>query len=285
MQILSLHAIRAMKRLLSRDYRGEARLFYENACATRSKVVELLGRDKDIRILDVGCGETYAATILFTGWGWRTTGIDVYWLWQSSPWRALASAAKAGPREVLKRLAHEFVCVRKYHSGLLQAAGIQMPDRLDLRHMSVNDLAFGDCEFDLVYSHAVLEHVFGLDQAMAEMKRVMKPGAVGRHAIHLFTSLSGGHDPAWGRPDEDVPESIPPWNHLLTGQSPNIGSLNCLREKDYRQSFERQFEILEWAKAREGENILTPQLRDMLSDYSEDELLTRTIEVVVRRPA
>jgi SAM-dependent methyltransferase len=44
-------------------------------------------------------------------------------------------------------------------------------------------LPFGDCDFDLVVSNQVLEHVKDHDVAFKEIRRVLKPGAA---SLHLF---------------------------------------------------------------------------------------------------
>jgi ubiquinone/menaquinone biosynthesis C-methylase UbiE len=44
-------------------------------------------------------------------------------------------------------------------------------------------LPFDDSAFDLVYSVTVFEHVMDYDTALAEIRRVLKPGGVG---VHLF---------------------------------------------------------------------------------------------------
>jgi SAM-dependent methyltransferase len=133
-----------------------------------------------------------------------------------------------------------------------------------------------------VRSIAVLEHVFDLDDSLRELARVMKPGALAVHGIHLFTSLSGGHDRAWAAPDLRPPADVRPWEHLRTGRSPSMEILNRKREAEYRESFLRYYDVIEWRRAREGEKILTPEIRRELSDYSEEELLTRAITVVAR---
>jgi hypothetical protein len=56
-----------------------------------------------------------------------------------------------------------------------------------------------------------------------------------------------------------------------------------MRERDYRREFGKYFEIVEWIPyGREGESLLTPEIRRELPDYSEDELLTKGFIVKAR---
>jgi ubiquinone/menaquinone biosynthesis C-methylase UbiE len=74
--------------------------------------------------------------------------------------------------------------------------------------MSVEDLQFGDQQFDLVYAYATMEHVPAIEQAFSEMARVTKPGGVVySHASPLWRSPFGHHK-ANLFPDH-------PWIHLL----------------------------------------------------------------------
>ena len=251
----------------------------------RSSAEKYLNRTEDIRVLDVGCGETCPITILLTARGWRCTGIDLEPVWRISPSAALSYAAKnGGVRGIIKKLVREVTVVNRTQKSILSMAGIKMPRTLDVQCASVSETSFPDAEFDVICSKAVFEHVMDMKSAVEEMYRMTKPGGIGMHWIHLFTSLSGGHDPAWAKPDTKPSKEVPPWDHLLRGRSPAMNILNHLRERDYRSLLEDHFEILEWKKDRQGEKVLTPELRKALKDYDEDELLTYGIIAVVRKP-
>lgn len=51
---------------------------------------------------------------------------------------------------------------------------------------SIEDIPFGEAQFDVMVSEAVLEHVRNLDAMVAETHRVLKPGG---HALHMFGPL------------------------------------------------------------------------------------------------
>ena len=102
--------------------------------------------------------------------------------------------------------------------------------------------------------------------------------------IHNYASLSGGHHIAWKYPDTASSAVVPPWDHLRQNRYPDIPSwINRLRERDYRQAFEEQFDILDWfPTATEGKALLTPGIRAELADYGEEELLTKGFVIVAR---
>jgi SAM-dependent methyltransferase len=75
--------------------------------------------------------------------------------------------------------------------------------RVDLFIGDMAATPFGDGQFDLIHSGAVLEHVRNLPGALREMARVLKPGGLMLHAFYPFFGFSGGHasctlDCPWG---------------------------------------------------------------------------------------
>ena len=105
--------------------------------------------------LDVGCGDGHFAANTFPG-RTLTAGIDPWW----------------GPL-------HKAVRAEKYHLPI-QALGDRLP--------------FADNTFASAFSNSVLEHIPDLPPVLAEVNRVLRPGA--RFVIttpsHLFTEYLGG---------------------------------------------------------------------------------------------
>ena len=62
-----------------------------------------------------------------------------------------------------------------------RTAGTALADQITIREMSADKLDYPDDTFDVVTAIEVLEHVTELDQALAEICRVLKPG--GRFAF------------------------------------------------------------------------------------------------------
>ena len=57
-------------------------------------------------------------------------------------------------------------------------------------------MPFDDGSFDVVTSLNSLDHVDDLDRAVAEIKRVLRPGG------HLVLVVEVGHEPTWSEPQE-----------------------------------------------------------------------------------
>jgi SAM-dependent methyltransferase len=151
---------------------------------------------------------------------------------------------------------------------------------IDIREMNAENLLFPDETFDIAVSIATFEHISNVPQAVSELSRVMKKGGVAYILIHLFTSLSGGHHFDWANPSK-----VLPWDHLRQNKYPVPVYLNKLREHEYLHLFGENFNILEVIdiSVGEGKDLLTPEIRDELAHYSEEELLKRGITIVARK--
>lgn len=154
------------------------------------------------RILEVGCGQRFAVTLLFHSLGAKVTGIDTDIVYPRLTLRVLARIAKHnGLERCLKTLARRIMFDRQYYRVLHSEAQIPLMFRgMDIRHMSATSMEFPGEDFDYVYSNAVFEHVDDPDRAAAEIQRVLKPAGVCNIGIHLFPSLSGGAQLGMGVP-------------------------------------------------------------------------------------
>jgi hypothetical protein len=117
---------------------------------------------------------------------------------------------------------------------------------------------------------------------------VLKPGGLAYIEIHLFPSLSGGHDLPWIVPGRTDLGGIQPWRHLRDKAWASPVFLNRLRERDYRVAFENtpDLQVVGWStEFTEGHAVISEQILADLPDYSVDELTKRSIVVLVRREA
>ena len=146
----------------------------------------------------------------------------------------------------------------------------------------VGALPFPNEAFDLVTSIAAFEHLLAVPTVVAELQRVMRPGSLVWVSIHLFTSLSGGHNLSFTQiPTHTVPDWIDPWDHLRRRKLPFHVPLNEWRKNQFLETFANHFEILDhYCAIREGEHLLTPALKAELSSYSRDELTCRDFVIV-----
>lgn len=273
--------------LLPRYIRTQARHDYKVFQKLLQRIKPSVCDVKDINVLDVGCGKRAPFTLLFHSLGARAVGIDIDVLTMgvdfAKYWRVLKTG---GLSKLLTRAVADIHFDRVYYRELKMVADFPLNFRgIDLREMDACQTTFEE-EFDLVVSNAVFEHVKNVSGVLEEMKRIMKPNALAHVEIHLFPSLTGGHNVLWSDPDTQqvVLGRVPPWDHLRRQQYPIESSLNKLRESDYYKLFSKDFEILKWiTEYEEPERYLTPELSLELSEYPREELLKRSIVVVVRK--
>jgi len=239
-----------------------------------------------LRILDVGCGKAFWLTLLLHSCGAHVTGIDTELARFGLSLSKYASMMRHnGLERALRTLAWDVIYARPYYRELAAVCPFTLRfDGIDVQQMDVTKLDFPDGYFDLVVSHEVFEHLLDVPAALRSLHRVMKPDGITYIYIHNYTSLSGGHHIAWKYPNTEPSTTVPPWDHLRQNLYPDIPSwINRLRMSDYQLMFEERFEILDWfSVAREGEALLTPEIRAELADYSEEELLIKGFIVIAR---
>jgi len=245
-----------------------------------------LGRLEGRRCLDLGCGKSFWLTLLLHSLGAEATGIDPEVARPGrSPAKYLSILRSNGPERSLRTLWWDLTYSRPYYRELERCCGFPLRFQgLDLRPMSAAELDFPPAGFDLAVSHEVFEHLPRVDLVLRSLRRVLKPDGLAYIYIHNFASLSGGHHIAWKYPDTEPSREVPAWDHLRENRFPEIPSwINRLRMTDFRAAFEAEFEILAWLPGdREGEALLTPELREELAAYSAEELLTKGFTVIAR---
>ena len=237
-----------------------------------------------LRVLEVGCGKAYWLTLLLHSYGAHPTGIDTEFVESGRRLGKYISILRGnGLERTLRTFVWDVFYATPYYRELAAVSPFPLCfEGVDARQMSVTELDFPDDTFDLVVSHEVFEHLLDLPAALASLRRVMKPDGITYIYVHNYTSLSGGHHIAWKYPVKEPSTVVPPWDHLRQNLHPEIPSwINRLRMRDYRQAFEEHFEILNWLPtAIEGKALLTPDIQAELSDYSEEELLTKGFIVI-----
>jgi len=244
---------------------------------------------EEVRMLEIGCGRRFGITLLFHSLGAEATGIDIDFVDPSFSLSGFLSLwKKSGFVRSAKLLFRRFLFDRTYYQTiereLEKEFGCRLrKDNIDVRRMSACSLELPGNHFDYVFSNAVFEHIRDIDKASREVSRVLIPGGIAFISIHLFPSLSGAHNMEWRRPDEKPSTSVPPWDHLRQNLFPTDIFLNRLREKDYLPVFQSRFSIIDLQSRYEGERFLTDEIRRELPDFSEEELLKRSIKVVMKK--
>lgn len=268
-------------RLLARESHplvlgARAARYWEMYNVLRRYLEKYLGTIRDKTILDFGCGIRSPMTKCLADDGAFAIGIDP----------KLGSVQYGSRRERFLRhtlytpLVHKrFLRALRYASNRSKLLDHAPP----LLVADGENLPFKSETFDGAISFSVMEHVMNLDAVLRELARVLKPDGVCAHQFHLYRSMTGGHNIEYDLKGKPVFGNVPPWAHLRGYKDKAVSGLNRLREADFREAFERFFEILEWDLEKlEGEEWLTPQIEEELDDYDRDELLRRSIFVVVR---
>lgn len=219
-----------------------------------------------LRVLDLANGRLRPQYSLLQAQGYHAFGID------------LANQLNAGLEHVAYRVLRWLYRARiKELSKRLDCDGLVCGD--------VGKLPFSDESFDLATSVAAFEHFLNVPAVVAELKRVIQPGGMVWVCIHLFTAPSGGHNLGFVEiPLRHLPRGVEPWDHLRKRRLPFNVPLNEWRLHQYRAEFTRHFEIVkEYCATREGEHLLTPELRAELSGYDTHELTSAAYVFVARK--
>ena len=162
--------------------------------------------------------------------------------------------------------------------------GAESPHQRTLVCGDVGLLPFPATTFDLIVSAAAFEHFLDVPAVVADMHRVMRPGAVAWIAVHLFTCVTGGHNLSFTYP---LPQTFPEealWDHLRQRRRPFTVPLNQWRKDQYLATFAQHFELLNvYCRTREGEQLLTPAIATELAAYTHDELTCGQLVIIARK--
>lgn len=230
-------------------------------------VAPLLDMSRPRDILDLANGRLRPQYALLKGAGHRVYGVDYV------NRRATSLADRA------------YVLARYIYRAQL-GLGAEPVRRSTLVCGDVGRLPFPKDSFDLVVSAAAFEHFLDVPAVVADLHRVLRPGAAVWVAVHLFTCVTGGHNLTFTYPIPEPPPAIELWDHLRRRSLPFIVPLNEWRKDQYVAEFARHFDLVKvYCRAREGEELLTPALEAELSAYTRDELTCGQLVIVARKRA
>jgi ubiquinone/menaquinone biosynthesis C-methylase UbiE len=236
---------------------------------------------EQIRILDIGCGQTAIQTALFHADGANITGIDIEVPTYRMSFSTFFQIVKRnGFERALKSSLRHILFDKQYFSKISQEYGKQLNfNGMDIRLMDATYMPFGSETFDFIYSRAVLEHVRDVEAPIREINRILTPRGFAVMNIHLFPSISGGHRMEWRDPDRLPSTTVLPWDHLRDNKFPANTYLNKLKINQYREILKSHVNILEEQTLIEGEKLLTREIEEELGGkgYTREDLLTSTV--------
>ncbi len=224
-----------------------------------------LERKENLKILDVGSGALRPQYSILQSQGHHVVGVD------------LVNEPSGGIRSKL------YILARYLFRRPLRASGHPISDST-LVCADVGALPFHTDAFDLVTSVAAFEHFLDIPSVVEELQRCLVPGGVAWIMIHLFTSPSGGHNVTRDlNAIQTLPPGVEPWDHLRKRKLAFHVPLNEYRIADYLAAFETHFEVVNhYCAGKEGEHLLTPEIRAELAEYSEEELTCGCYVIVAK---
>src|SRR5262245_9388348 len=196
------------------------------------------------------------------------------------------------------RYAGEFV---KLQAEKFQRHGEQLLiDRFEFNLTDAMRLMYRDDWFDFVCAVNAFEHIADPTLALAEIARVLRPGAPAYITFDpIWTADTGSHF------QQHVPE---PWAHLLLDESQFVlrmrqAGADDWQVEDFRRAlnhvrlpeYDRLFRVLAgemgldvllhraWSGVTKESHLVHPNFARALETYSRDELLTRGMAVVLRK--
>lgn len=249
---------------------------------------------KNARMLEVGYGARPNRLIAFSSLGYAIEGIDLDRpVLNGTPAEFLEIYRKNGAKRLLKSLVRNKLFDSHERSALERALLSRRSEmRIETHRFLVGDATtynFGVNSIDFVYSVDVFEHIpeEALSRLCKNLRAAMSDGAIAFITPDVFTGIAGGHLVEWYAQTLDSNEArrTEPWEHLRKNRVQADCYLNKMRVDDYKEMFARYFDIVDVINRYPGtgRRFLTKAIRDELSKYSEDELLSSKWTFVLRK--
>jgi SAM-dependent methyltransferase len=255
----------------------------------RDIILRLLGRPlDDCRALEIGPGQWLAQARYFGRWA-RVTGIDLDLLPTGFNVGAYIKMWRTnGSRRAIKTMARKALGIDRRIIAAYEHKLGKAKYQPVLRQMDATATDFPDGHFDFAYSFNVLEHIPGPERVFRECARVVKPGGVVLHDIHLYTSDSGCHD---ARIISNQRGDLPYWPHLYPASAGRVlygGYLNKLTLAQWHAAANAELPGCEISYRRDEyplPHLKAVRSKGELSTYSDDELMVRNVMVAWKKPA
>jgi len=164
----------------------------------------------------------------------------------------------------------------------LPAASLEVGDAADAGYWARHR------EAEYIFSEDVFEHIpaEALPRLVAMIAGSMHPKGIAVIKPMIYTGICGGHHLEWFPHTHNQPTQrrTGPWEHLRQNRYPADTYLNRLTRADYRKLIAQNFDILEETVAVPGmgSQFMTPEIRDELRAYSDEELYSNSVRFVLR---
>ena len=250
----------------------------------------------DQKVIEIGYGARPNRLIWFFGQGVDIVGIDLDQpILRGSPAEFLHVYRKNGWERMVKTIGRWFINERQLRRAMLAELSRQRGKTMEL---PAERLVVGDATSapfweqnrgaKYIFSEDVFEHIpaESLERLAPLMAASMDPEGVAYVKPMVFTGICGGHHIEWYPHtfDQPIERLTEPWEHLRKKRHPANTYLNRLTLADYRELFSKNFEILEetFATPGLGSQFMTPEIREELSQYPDEELFSNAVVFVLR---
>jgi hypothetical protein len=250
-------------------------------------------RFADARVFEIGYGARPMRMFALMSMGVDVWGIDLDApLYKFSLARLFEIFRRNGPERALKSAVRNLLFDAKEQAILREALTMRgYKWHIDGTRFLIGDAAAHDYskdKYDFIFSDDVLEHIppDDLEKLLASLVNAITPSGILILTPLVFTGISGNHLPEWFPYlcNKDIPRRSEPWEHLRKARWQGNVFLNRMTRAAYRETLSRYFEIVEERpKVPDlGRRWLTPDVREELREWSDDELFSNRVRFVLR---
>ncbi len=227
---------------------------------------------KNGHILDLACGPLASQTLLLSSAGYKTLGVGL----ELPPGDLPLPGLKAWFKRNKHRQAWQ-EATAAYYQILGQQAEMPLKwKKATLKLADLTRLKNPDNSFEAVICTNYLQHAPDINSLLSEAARVLKPGGLFLATICPFAALNGALQI----------DSASPWSHLVQDNLPASGLIfNKWRETQFQEALAQHFTIKQWLPEidPQAQTYLTPEIRQKLTSYSDDELTRQQIKVIATK--
>lgn len=256
-----------------------------------ARIAEALGKPlRDQRVMVVGPGQLLREAKFF-GLHNRVTCLDIDVIPSGIDLPAYLTMLRTnGPGRVIKTVGRKLIGNDRLElAEWKRQLGVSTLPEPECRVGDVRDGIPDAGRWDVITSFAVFQTIPDPAIGIQRCVEALAPGGVLYVGIQQWGSNLGHHDIRAYIGEED---QLPLWAHLRPAHQHQVEAsawLNRLRLRDWRAIFEQHCPGYTEFQERYGEEALrakmTPQLREELADYDDDELYTIDVFYRWRKPA